>query len=226
LSICQRSWRPGIAGALSLLLAACGATVTPPVGIVVRAVATATVPAISLPAYGADLSATPTGDQPTLTPTDSEVRTSVAPLGTPGPTPTSTRRPASGQGATPTLPAGPNQAPDTSAYGVSATFFLETPKPDYKPGEHIWVDFTLTNLTAAPLAYGEVGIVLGNGSFHTSLSGSSLLGNEHLSWRDWVSFSSPGDQTLVLAMCFSPKDECRTGGTWVNLSAPLVVRIN
>jgi hypothetical protein len=222
----KRLWALGAFFGLGLLLAACGVTATPPAGIVVQAVATATVPPISLPAYGADLSATPTTNLPTLTPTDSEVRTRVAPPGTPSPSPTRTRRAVSSQaGATPTLPPSPIQAPDTSAYGVAATFFLEVSKPDYRPGEHIWFDFTLTNLTAAALAYGEVGVVPGNSTFHTSLSGSSLSANERLAWRDWVSFSTPGDQTLVLAMCFSPKDECRTGGIWVNLSAPLVVHV-
>ena len=212
----------------AVLLVACGATLPTPTGIVVRAVATATVPVISLPAYGTDISpsATAPSDPPTQTPTDSDVRTNTPPPETPSPTPTGTRRPGGGPAATATAPAAVGPAPDTSAYGVSATFGLESAKSAYKPGEHVWFDFTLTNLAALPLNYGEVGVILPNGSFHTSLSASSLQGSERLSWRDWVSFAAPGDQTLVMAMCFSPKDECRTGGTWVNLSAPVLVRIN
>lgn len=213
---------------LSLLLVACQAVAPTPAGIIVRVVDTATVPAISLPAYGTDLSpsATAPSDLATRTPTDSDVRTKTPPPGTPALTPTSTRRPAGGPGATATSPANIGQAPDTSAYGISATFGLESPKPAYSPGEHVWFDFTLTNLKPLPLTYGAVGVILADGSFHTSLSGSALSGNERLAWRDWVSFAAPGDQTLVLAMCISPKDECRTGGTWVNLSAPVLVKIS
>ncbi len=214
---------------LSLLLVACGAALPTPPGIIVGAVDTATVPAIHLPTYdpGLSPSATAPGDLPTSTPTDSDVRTKTPPPETPSATAASTRRPGSGRGsdATATLPAAIGPAPDTSAYGVSATFGLESPRPAYSPGEHVWFDFTLTNLKPLPLTYGTVGVILADGSFHTSLSGSSLSGNEHLSWRDWVSFSTPGDQTLVLAMCISSKDECRTGGTWVNLSAPVLVKI-
>src|SRR5713226_4018861 len=177
---------------LSLLLAACGTVAPTPTGIIVRVVDTATVPAISLPAYGTDLSpsATAPSDLATQTPTDSDVRTKTPPPGTPALTPTGTRRPAGGPGATATSPASIGQAPDTSAFGVTATFALESDKPAYKPGEHVWFDFTLTNLKAVPLTYGEVGVILPNGSFHSSLSGSALSANERLSWRDWVSFSA------------------------------------
>jgi hypothetical protein len=216
--------------AAAMLLAACAVRPPTPTGIVVQAVASATRPAISLPAYGTDvaLSATAPSDLATQTPTDSDVRTKTPPPETPSATPTGTgtRRPSGGPAATATLPVSVGPAPDTSAYGVSATFGLETPKSAYRPGEHVWFDFTLTNLKALPLDYGEVGVILPNGSFHSSLSGSSLSANERLSWRDWVSFSSSGDQSLILAMCISTVDECRTGGTWVNLSAPVVVSIN
>ncbi len=202
---------------------------TPP-GIIVRAVDTATVPAIHLPTYepGASPSAAAQGDPPTSTPAASAVQTQTPPPGTPTATATSTRRPGGGGGPGPTatLPADFGPAPDTSAYGVTATFGLESDKAAYSLREHVWFDFTLTNLKAVPLAYGAVGVIMPDGSFHTSLSGSALDAQQRLSWRDWVSFSARGDQTLVLAMCISPKDECRTGGQWVNLSAPVVVRIS
>jgi len=217
--------------ALSLLLAACGAAIPTPAGIIVGAVDTATVPAIHLPTYDPNLSPSATapapGDPATQTPTDSDVRTSTPPAETSGVLATSTRRPTNGLGpaATATLPAGVGQAPDTSAFGVAATFGLESDKAVFSPGEHVWFDFTLSNLTALPLAYGEVGVILPDGNFHTSLSGSALTGGERLVWRDWVPLAATGDQTLVLAMCFSPKDECRAGGRWVNLSAPVIVTI-
>jgi hypothetical protein len=216
--------------ALSLLLAACGGAIPVPAGIVVGAVATATVPAIHLPTYapGASPSATTPGDRPTSTPTAFEAQTKTPPPGTATATAASTRRPGSGSapGPTATVPAAIGPAPDTSAYGVAATFGLEGDKAAYRPGEHVWFDFTLTNLKPLPLTYGAVGVILPDGSFHSSLSGSSLSANERLSWRDWVSFSASGDQPLVLSMCISPVDVCRTGGTWVNLSAPVFVKIN
>jgi len=227
----RRPWGHGALFGLSLLLAACGAAASTPTGIVVRVVDTATVPAINLPTHDPDaLSATAPSDLATLTPTDSGVRTKTPAPGmsspTPPTTPLRTRRPGSGPDATATLPASLGPAPDTSMYGVTATFGLEADKAAYAPGEHVWFDFTLANLKAVPLAYGEVGVILPNGSFHSSLSGSSLSANERLSWRDWISFSAAGDHTLVLATCLSTVDECRTGGTWVNLSAPVLVKIN
>ncbi len=210
--------------ALGLLLAGCGAVGSRPEGIVVRIVDTATVPAISLPTYAAGLSGTAPGDWATETPTDSGVRTKTPEPGTPGPAPTRTRRPGSGASLSAT-PIGVGQAPDTRAYGVTATFYLEAAKSVYQPSERVWFGFTLTNLKDAPLDYGAVGVILPDGSFHTSLSASSLAAQETLPWRDWVSFSAPGQQTLVLAMCFSPKDVCRAGGQWVNLSAPVPVNV-
>jgi hypothetical protein len=217
------------------LLAGCatGPQASAPDSIVVGQVATATSLASITPTStpAALLSPMPTSLLPTATPTDSDVRTKTPAPGTAGPTPTSTpspsrtRRPGGGPDATATSPASVGQAPDTSAYGVTATFFLESDKSAYKPGEHVWFDFTLTNLKALPYTYGAVGVILADGSFHTSLSGSSLDAQERLTWRDWVSFSAPGDQRLVLAMCISPKDECRTGGTWVNLSAVVAVKV-
>ena len=213
---------------LSLLLAACGsAEGSTPSGIIVQVIDTATVPPINLPTYDPDFSpsATAPSELATQTPTDSGVQTKTPPPGTPNPTATGTRR-AGGLAATATLPASTDQAPDTSAFGIAATFGLEADKPTYAPGERVWFNFTLTNLKAAPLAYGEAGVILPDGSFHASLSGSSLSAHEHLPWRDWVSFSASGDQRLILAMCLATVDECRTGGTWINLSAPVLVKIN
>ena len=229
----NRQWRLGWLFGLSLLLVACGAAIPTPPGIIVGAVDTATVPAIHLPTYDPYLSPSatapsdPASDSATQLPTDADVRANPPPAGTPSAAAASTRRPDSGPGldATATLPAAVDQAPDASAFGVSATFGLESTKPAYKPGEHVWFDFTLSNLTALPLPYGEVGVILPDGSFHTSLSGSALSAQERLPWRDWVSLAAAGDQPLVLAICFSPKDECRAGGTWVNLSAPVIVTI-
>jgi hypothetical protein len=226
---CQRSWRLVRLIALNLLLAACGAALPNPANIIVRAVDTATVPAIHLPTYDPNYSpsATAPGDPATQMPTDSDVRTNTAPVETASAITASTPGPNSGHGPamTATAPAALGQAPDPSADSVSATFGLESAQPTYKPGEHVWFDFTLSNMTASPILYGEVGVILPDGSFHTSLSGSSLSAREVLPWRDWVSFPAVGDQPLVLAMCFSPKDECRAGGRWVNLSAPVIVTI-
>ncbi len=221
----NRPWIQATLLVLGLLLAGCGAVRSQPEGIVVRLVDTATVPAISLPTYGVDLSTTAPGGQATQTPTDSDVRTKTPdPNATPMPTPTRTRRPGSGAGPSAT-PIGVGPAPDTRAYGVTATFHLEAAKAAYQSSEWVWFRFSLTNLTDAPLNYGAVGVILPDGSFHTSLSGSSLAAKETLPWRDWVSFAAPGPQTLVLAMCLSPKDVCRAGGQWVNLSAPVSVTI-
>ena len=212
---------------LSLMLAACGAGASTPTGIIVQVIDTATVPAINLPTYDPDFSpsATVPSELATQTPTDSPVQTKTPLPETPNPTATGTR-PAGRPGPTATLPARLDQAPDTSAFGIVATFGLEADKSAYTPGEQVWFNFTLTNLKAVPLAYGEVGVILPNGSFHPSLSGSSLSAHESLPWRDWVSFSASGDQPLILAVCLATVDECRTGGTWVNLSAPVVVKIN
>src|SRR5260221_11519880 len=137
--MCKRPWGQGVFLALSLVLTACGGAIPVPAGIVVGAVDTATVPAIHLPTYDPNLSTSPTvpRDLPTLTPTDSGVRTKTPPPGTPVLTLTRTRRPGAALGATATPVASDVQAPDTSAYGVNATFGLEGGKAAYRPGEHV-----------------------------------------------------------------------------------------
>src|SRR5262249_53933742 len=185
-----------------------------PAGIIVAQVATATVPAIHLPDYPTDLAPATSapGDPPTATPTAAPGQTEAAPQ-TATLAPSATRRAVGNGSAAPaTATASLGVAPDPSAFGVLASFGLESSKSSYKPGEKIWFDFALTNLAAVPLPYGAVGVILPDGSFHTSLSGSELAGSEHLSWRDWVSFPASGDQVLVLAMCFSAKAECRAAG--------------
>ena len=228
---CKKPCGPVVLLALSMMLTACGAVLPKGSGgIVVGAVDTATSPAIHLPTFATDVpaSVTVTGDPATATSTASPSPSQTPPLSTPSATAASTRRPGStgsGPGPTATVPVDLGPAPDTSAYGLAVTFGLEANKAAYSRGEHVWFDFTLTNLAAVPLDYGEVGVVLPDGSFHTSLSASSLQGSQTLNWRDWVSFSSSGDQTIILAMCFSPKDQCLKDGKWANLSAPVLVRI-
>src|SRR5438093_217972 len=122
---------------LSLMLAACGTAAASPAGIVVQVIDTATVPAINLPTYDPDIlpSATAPSELATPTPTDSAIRTKTPPPGTPNPTATGTRPAARlGSGATATLLAGTDQAPDTSAFGIAATFGLEAAQPSYAPG--------------------------------------------------------------------------------------------
>jgi hypothetical protein len=213
----------GLLVVLVPLLASCNPVQSAPEGIVVRLVDTATVPVISLPTYAADLSLTAPTDLATPTPTDSEVRTKT-PDPNLRPSPTATRRPGAGPEVTATA-ASAGAALDTRAHGVVAAFHLEAAQATYQPGERVWFAFTLTNLKEMPLDYGAVGVILPDGSFHTSLSASSLAAQETLPWRDWVSFSELGQQTLVLAMCLSPKAVCLGGGQWVNLSAPVPVMI-
>lgn len=214
---------------LSLLLAACGPVTATPAGIVVEVIASATLPGIELPTYPAGArptnTAAPAVREPTPTPTDSGLRTKTPdPNATAAPSATRTRRPGSA-GAETATPTVPGQTLEAGTHGVRATFGLEAPAPAYAPDERVWLQFTLTNLSDDRLSYGAVGFILPNGSFHTSLSGSSLAANETLPWRDWVSFAAPGDYAVTLAMCFSPKPECYSGGRWANLAAPVVVTI-
>jgi hypothetical protein len=146
------------------------------------------------------------------------------------PTPTRTRPRAIPPTATPSLTPGGAQAPigpapDTSAHGVSATFKLEGRSRTFKVDQKIWFRLAITNLTGAELKYGFIGVTVSDGRFHTSWSGASIAADGTLNWRDWVSVPAPGDYTLTLAMCFSTKQECPTGGRWANLSAPVPVTI-
>lgn len=220
-----------------------------PFNIVVQVLDTATPPPSATAL--ATATGTPTGTAtrtvtpipPTLTPTDSEVRTKTpdpkatrpptstsVPSDTPTPTPVRTRAPqatrpptATKSGATAAI--GP--APDTSAYGVTGTFTLEGRSRTFKSGQKIWFRLVVTNLTESELKYGYLGVVVSNGSYHTSWSGSSIKSLGKLQWRDWVSVAEPGDYTLTLAMCLSPQDECSSAGsTWVNLSAAVPITIS
>lgn len=220
-----------------LLLVACAPP--PPsvsLNVVVGSVATATgLPTITrTPTPLLSPTATATVGLPTATPTVARLRTKTpVPTSSPthtAPTPTRTRPRAIPPTQTP-MPtpggarAGIGPAPDTSAFGVSATFNLEGRSRTYRPDQKIWFRFGITNLTGAELKYGFIGVAVSDGRFHTSWSGASINADGTLNWRDWVSVPTPGDYTITLAICFSPKEECPTGGRWTNLSAPVPITV-
>lgn len=216
-----------------LLLTACSGVSATPVSIVVRPLATATPLPSATPLSATDLAATLTASMPTLqpTPTLSGLRTKTPVPGSPSPEPTATRR--RGGGAAPASTATPTSDPslpgggalDTRAQGVTGNLQMEATDRVYQAGEHMWFRWTVTNLGTAPLSYGYIGVLLSTGEFHTSWSTSSLDGKKSANWRDWVSFSAPGDYTLVLAICVSPASQCSSTGQWINLTAPLGVRV-
>jgi hypothetical protein len=223
--------------ALAALLAACAPPVAEvePVRVVVGQVDTATSWASRTVPPDATATATETPIPPTRTPTDSPLRTKTpAPTATAtntAPTATRTRAPVVPPTRTATTTPGGARAaigpaPDTSAHGASATFTLEARNRTYKTKQKIWFRFVVTNLTESTLNYGFLGVVVSDGSFHTSWSGSSLAPLAALRWRDWVAIDTPGDYTITLSMCFSPQDLCRDpGSSWVPMSAPVPVTI-
>jgi hypothetical protein len=214
---------PGVRGLLKwltlggLLLSACAAPTAPAVSmnVVVEPVATATGLTAVTFTPTAELSATPSAVMAMETATDTGLRTK-----TPVPGSQPSLQPS------PSTPGAIGPAPDTSAYGVTALLSLELPGRTYRPNQKIWFRFEITNLTDVELTYGFIGVVISDGRFHTSWSGSSIGASSRLNWRDWVSVRERGDYTLTLSMCVSPKEECQAGGTWVNLSAavPITVR--
>lgn len=234
----QDAWCWGLVLA-GLVLAACAvppADATGPLNVVVGRVATATGLATSTrtPTPALTPTASATAAVPTPTPTLARLRTKTpAPTASATntvPTPTRTRPRAIPPTVTPSLTPGGAQAgigpaPDTSGRGISATFNLEGRSRTFKVNQKIWFRLRITNLTEAALPYGFIGVAISDGRFHTSWSGASLAANGTLNWRDWVSLPAPGDYTLTLAMCFSPKDVCPVAGDWVNLSAPVPITV-
>jgi hypothetical protein len=218
--------------ALAALLAACGEPAQAPVSIVVGRVATATGLATLTEPPGAELTttATPSATLRPLTPTVSGLRTKTPLPGSPSPSPSATRRPGGGGAAATSTPtpaaSGANGGSlDTRAHGVTGTLRMEAAERVYQRNEQMWFSWTVTNLTAADLNYGHIGVVQSAGGFHTSWSGSALRPRTTANWRDWVSFAAPGEYTLVLAICLSSAAECEGGGQWVDLTAPLAVTV-
>jgi hypothetical protein len=214
---------------LAALLPAACAPRNVPANIVVAQVATATGLATSTQPRDAELSITLTPSATTRapTPTLSGLRTKTpVPSGSITLTPTATRRGgAAPPTETPTGPAVNGGSLDTRADGVIGTLAMEKADRVYQTNEQMWLRWTVSNITANSLSYGHIGVVPSTGEFHTSWSGSTLRPHSNSNWRDWVSFSAPGEYTLVLAICLSPAAECEGGGRWVDLTAPLSVTV-
>jgi hypothetical protein len=216
---------------LSMLLIASCSSPQAPISIVVGSVATATgLPTVTeVPSAEVEAATPATATTRAPTPTISGLRTKTPVPGSPSPTPTATRRRGGGAASTETPTAGAVGANggslDTRSHGVTGTFRLEAAQRVYQPNEQIWFRWTVTNLTEAALNYGYIGVVQSTGGFHTSWSGSFLRPRSTSNWRDWVSFSMPGEYTVFLSMCLSPAAECEGGGKWVDLTAPLSVTI-
>jgi hypothetical protein len=165
---------------------------------------------------------------PTPVPTDTPVPTNT-PAATDTPVPTNTPKPQPRPKATDTPPPPPAPAEQTvGKHGIAGTLSLKDGKTDFGIGDDIWFNFEVANKTTGTAFYGILGVAADTGQFQSSWTGDLKLNSgETLKWEDKIKLSSPGKHSLVLSMCFSKLDVCKSpDGDWENVAPPVVVNLH
>ena len=109
---------------------------------------------------------------------------------------------------------------------VRVTLRLPADRATYRVGEAVVVEAEVTNGGTEPVPFSILGLLTSAGRFQTSRENGLLPPGDVFRCQDSVTFDTPGSYTVMLSICFAPRDTCLSSDTgWIRFEPGVTVLV-